>query len=149
MSFKLYIKSFLGQEKTIELLEGWSPFSCKEKVKKKNWLKNKSPLSIDQKKEFEMNPALEREGPLASTSSKPAPEISKDKPKGPRKKQKGPKSHHIKAKGKVNWHRPYPKGYRIPKLEPSGVDNVFNMARTLMEFTANEQERMTRFFPCK
>ncbi|MBW0560772.1 hypothetical protein O181_100487 [Austropuccinia psidii MF-1] len=96
-----------------------------------------------------MNQALEKEGPLASTSSKPAPEISKDKPKGPWKKQKGPKSHHGKAKGKANWHRPYPKGYMIPKLEPSGVDNVFNMARTLMEFTVKEQERMTRFFPCK
>ncbi|MBW0564077.1 hypothetical protein O181_103792 [Austropuccinia psidii MF-1] len=36
-----------------------------------------------------------------------------------------------------------------PKLEPSAVDSVFNMARTLMEFTAKEQERMTRTFPRK
>ncbi|MBW0577627.1 hypothetical protein O181_117342 [Austropuccinia psidii MF-1] len=42
-----------------------------------------------------------------------------------------------------------PQGYRIPKLEPSAVDSVFNMARTLMEFTAKEQERMNRTFPCK
>ncbi|MBW0486683.1 hypothetical protein O181_026398 [Austropuccinia psidii MF-1] len=30
----LHIKSFLGQEKTIELLGGWSPLSCKEKSQK-------------------------------------------------------------------------------------------------------------------
>ncbi|MBW0591231.1 hypothetical protein O181_130946 [Austropuccinia psidii MF-1] len=108
-----------------------------------------SLLSIDQKKELEMTPALETEGPVASNSSKPAPEVFKDKPKGPQKKQKGPKRHQGKGKGKANWHRPYPQGYRIPKLEPSSVDSVFNMARTLIEFTAKEKERMNRTFPRK
>ncbi|MBW0574851.1 hypothetical protein O181_114566 [Austropuccinia psidii MF-1] len=71
MNSYLHIKSFLGQEKTIEVLGGWSPFSCKDKVKKiKNWLNNKSLLSIDQKKELEMTPALETEDPVASTSSR-------------------------------------------------------------------------------
>ncbi|MBW0585606.1 hypothetical protein O181_125321 [Austropuccinia psidii MF-1] len=96
-----------------------------------------------------MTPALETEAPVASTSSKPAPEVSKDKPKGPQKKQRGPKNHQGKGKGKANWHRPYPQGYRIPELEPSAVDSVFNMARTLMEFTAKEKERMNRTFPRK
>ncbi|MBW0510334.1 hypothetical protein O181_050049 [Austropuccinia psidii MF-1] len=114
-----------------------------------NWLKNQSLLSIDQKKESEMTPALEKEGPVVSTRSKPAPEMSKDKPKGPQKKQKGPKNHQGKGKGKANWHRTYPQGYRIPKMEPSAMDSVFNMARTLMEFTAKEKKRMNRTFPCK
>ncbi|MBW0567986.1 hypothetical protein O181_107701 [Austropuccinia psidii MF-1] len=150
MNSYLHIKSFLGQEKTIELLGGWSPLSCKEKVKNiKYWLNNQSPLSIDQNKELGMTPALETEGPVASTSSKPAPEVSKDKSKGPQKKQRGPKNHQGKVKGKANWHRPYPQGYRSPKLEPSAVDSVFNMARTLMEFTAKEQERIIRTFPQK
>ncbi|MBW0590860.1 hypothetical protein O181_130575 [Austropuccinia psidii MF-1] len=119
MNFYLHIKSFLGKEKTIELLRGWSPLSCKDKVKNiKNWLKNQSLLSIDQKKELKRTPALEAEAPVASTSSKPAPEVSKDKPKGPQKKQRGPKNHQGKGKGKANWHRPYPQGYKIPKLEP-------------------------------
>ncbi|MBW0580468.1 hypothetical protein O181_120183 [Austropuccinia psidii MF-1] len=96
-----------------------------------------------------MTPALETEGPVASTSSKPAPEVSKDKPKGPQKKQRGPKNHHGMGKGKANWHRPYPQGCRIPKLEPSTSDSVFNMARTLMEFIAKEQEKMNRTFPLK
>ncbi|MBW0544141.1 hypothetical protein O181_083856 [Austropuccinia psidii MF-1] len=74
MNSYLHIKSFLRQEKNIELLGGWIPWSCKDKVKKiKNWLNNQSFLSIDQKKELEMTPALETEGPLVSTSSKPAP----------------------------------------------------------------------------
>ncbi|MBW0590357.1 hypothetical protein O181_130072 [Austropuccinia psidii MF-1] len=96
-----------------------------------------------------MTSDLETEAPVASTSSKPAPEVSKDKPKAPQKKQRGPKNHQSKEKGKENWHRTYPQGYRIPKLEPSAVDSVFNMARTLMEFTAKEQERMKRTFPKK
>ncbi|MBW0593048.1 hypothetical protein O181_132763 [Austropuccinia psidii MF-1] len=139
MNFYLNINNFLGQEKKIELLGGYSTLSCKYKFKEmKNWFQNQSLLSIDQKRELEMAPALE-EVPVASTSSKPAPETSKEKPKGPHEKKKGPKSHQGKGKGKENWHRPYPQGYRIPKLEPSAVESVFNMARTLMKFTAKEQ----------
>ncbi|MBW0501078.1 hypothetical protein O181_040793 [Austropuccinia psidii MF-1] len=150
MNSYLHIKSFLGQEKTIELLRGWSPFSCKGKVKiMKDWLKNQSLLSIDQREELEMTPGFETEAPVASTSSKPAPEVSNDKPKGPQNKQRGPKNHQSKGKGKVNWHRPYPQGYRIPKLEPSAMDSVLNMARTLMEFTTKEKERMNKAFPRK
>ncbi|MBW0581324.1 hypothetical protein O181_121039 [Austropuccinia psidii MF-1] len=88
-----------------------------------------------------MAPALE-EGPVASTSSKPAPEASKEK-------LKGLQNHQGKGKGKENWCRPYQQGYRIPKLEPSAMDSVFNMARTLMEFTSKEQEKMNRTFPHK
>ncbi|MBW0573008.1 hypothetical protein O181_112723 [Austropuccinia psidii MF-1] len=132
MNSYLHIKSFLGQEKTMELLGGWSPLFCKDKAKKvKNLLKNQSLLSVEQKKELEMTPALE-EGPVAFTRSKPAPEASKEKPKGPQKKEKGPKNHQGKGKGIANLNRPYQQGYRIPKLEPSAVDSVFNMARTLM-----------------
>ncbi|MBW0547010.1 hypothetical protein O181_086725 [Austropuccinia psidii MF-1] len=149
MNSYLHIKSFLGQEKTIEFLGACIPLSCKDKVKKiKNWFKNQIVLSIDQKKELEMSPALE-EGPVASTSSKPAPQTSKEDFKGPQKKKKGPNNHQGKGKCKEIWHRPYPQGYRIPKLEPSAVDSVFNMARTLMELTAKEQERMNRTLPCK
>ncbi|MBW0562404.1 hypothetical protein O181_102119 [Austropuccinia psidii MF-1] len=136
MNSYLHIKSFLGQEKSLELSGGWSPLSCKEKVKKiKNLLKKQSLLSINKKKELEMTPALETEGHVASTSSKPAPEVSKDKPKGPQKKKKGPKNHQGTGKGQANWNRPYPQEYMIFKLEPSTVDSVFNLAKSPMEFT--------------
>ncbi|MBW0465210.1 hypothetical protein O181_004925 [Austropuccinia psidii MF-1] len=94
-----------------------------------------------------MTPALEKEGPVASTSFKPDAEPPKNMPKGPQKKQRGPKSNQVK--GKANCHRTYPQGYRIPKLEPSAVDSVFSLPRTLMEFTAQDQERMNRNFPWK
>ncbi|MBW0506939.1 hypothetical protein O181_046654 [Austropuccinia psidii MF-1] len=103
MNSYLHIKSVLGQEKTIETLGDWSPLSCKDKdTNINNWLKNQSLLSIDQKKDLEMTPALETEGPVASTSCKPTPEVSKPKPKGPQKKQKGPKNHQGKGKGNAN-----------------------------------------------
>ncbi|MBW0585833.1 hypothetical protein O181_125548, partial [Austropuccinia psidii MF-1] len=140
MKSYLHIKSFMGQEKTIVLLGGWSPFSFKEKVKKiNNWLNKQSLLSIDQKKELETTPALNKEGPVVSTSSKTAPNQHKDKPKGPEKKQRGPRNNQGKGKGKANWHRLYPKGYKIPKLIPSAMENVFNMDGTLMELTAKKQ----------
>ncbi|MBW0574903.1 hypothetical protein O181_114618 [Austropuccinia psidii MF-1] len=75
-------------------------------------------------------------GPSGIYQLQPAPEGSKDKPKGP-------KNHQGKGKSKANWHRPYPQGYRIPKLEPSFMD------RTLMEFTAKEKERMNQTVPRK
>ncbi|MBW0556936.1 hypothetical protein O181_096651 [Austropuccinia psidii MF-1] len=70
MNSYLHIRSFLVQEKTIELLGGWSPLSFKDKVKNiNNWFKNQSLLSVDQKKELKMTLALEKEGPMAPTSS--------------------------------------------------------------------------------
>ncbi|MBW0568346.1 hypothetical protein O181_108061 [Austropuccinia psidii MF-1] len=58
-------------------------------------------------------------------------------------------NHQSQGKGKANCHRPYTQGYRSPKLEPSAMDSVFNMARSLMEFSAKEKERMNRTFPNK
>ncbi|MBW0526778.1 hypothetical protein O181_066493, partial [Austropuccinia psidii MF-1] len=124
MNSYLHIKSFLGQEKNLERL-------------------------ADQKRELEMTQALETEGPVASISYKPAPEVSKNKPKGSQKKQRGLKTHQGKGKDKANWHRPYPQGYRTPKLEHSAMDSVFDMARTLMEFPVKENERRHRTFPHK
>ncbi|MBW0485814.1 hypothetical protein O181_025529 [Austropuccinia psidii MF-1] len=97
----LHIQRFLGQEKTIELLGGWSPLSCKGKVTKiKNWLKKQSILSIDQKKELEMTPALETEGQVASTSSKHLQKCSKTSPKNLRRRRKVPRTIKERAKAK-------------------------------------------------
>ncbi|MBW0470349.1 hypothetical protein O181_010064 [Austropuccinia psidii MF-1] len=96
-----------------------------------------------------MTPALEKEGSIASTSSKPAPEVSRDKLKGSHKRKRGPKKNQGKGKFKANWHRPYPQGYRIPKLEPSAMESVFNRTRNLMDFTEKEQKWINTTFPCK
>ncbi|MBW0472087.1 hypothetical protein O181_011802 [Austropuccinia psidii MF-1] len=102
----------------------------------KNWLNNQSLSSVYTKKELEMTPSLEKGGPLASTSSKPTPELPKNNPKGPQQRQRVPKSNQGKGKGKENSHRPYPPGYRIPRLEALAMESVFNVARSLIEFTA-------------
>ncbi|MBW0481595.1 hypothetical protein O181_021310 [Austropuccinia psidii MF-1] len=95
------------------------------------------------------DPSFGEGRPVATTSSNPAPEVSKENPKGPQRKQMGPKRNQGQLKGKSNWHRCYPQGDRIPKLEPSARDNVFNMARTLIKFTTKEKERMNWYFSRK
>ncbi|MBW0470442.1 hypothetical protein O181_010157 [Austropuccinia psidii MF-1] len=70
MNFYLHIKSFLSQEKTIESLGGCIPLSCNDKLKKKDWLKNQSILSIYQKRKIIMSQYLEKEGPVLQTSSR-------------------------------------------------------------------------------
>ncbi|MBW0481008.1 hypothetical protein O181_020723 [Austropuccinia psidii MF-1] len=92
-----------------------------------------------------MTPSLEKEWLVVSTYSRTV----QKKPKGPQKKQIGPENNQGKGKGKANWHRPYPQGYRIPQLEPLSMDSVFNMARNYMDFTDKEQKMINRTFPCK
>ncbi|MBW0593446.1 hypothetical protein O181_133161 [Austropuccinia psidii MF-1] len=63
--------------------------------------------------------------------------------KTPKSNQKG------NQKAKPKWNKPYPQNYRIPKKEKTAMDNVFNMARTLMEFKNKEEKRMNQSFPKK
>ncbi|MBW0551093.1 hypothetical protein O181_090808 [Austropuccinia psidii MF-1] len=78
-----------------------------------------------------MTPDLEKEGPVRSTRSKPAPEVSKDKRKGSQKKQRGLKNNQGKGKAKANIHRPYPQRYRIPKLD-SQLWTVYSICPKLL-----------------
>ncbi|MBW0481739.1 hypothetical protein O181_021454 [Austropuccinia psidii MF-1] len=70
--------------------------------------------------------------------------LNKDK-KIPKRNQKGKQKEKGKAKSK--WNKPYPQNYRIPKEEKTAMNNVFNMARTLMEFKNKEDERLNQSFP--
>ncbi|MBW0578676.1 hypothetical protein O181_118391 [Austropuccinia psidii MF-1] len=104
----------------------------------KNWLKNQSLLSVYKKKELEMTPAWE-EGPVASTSSR---DIQREAQRTSEKEKRS--------------QEPSGEGQRQSKLAqtlPTRVQDpqigAFNMARTLMEFTAKEHKRMKRTFPCK
>ncbi|MBW0578958.1 hypothetical protein O181_118673 [Austropuccinia psidii MF-1] len=55
----------------------------------------------------------------ASTSAKQSQSNPKDQPEG-------------QAKGKAKWNNTYQQNYRIPKKEKTSMDNVFDMARTLI-----------------
>ncbi|MBW0501296.1 hypothetical protein O181_041011 [Austropuccinia psidii MF-1] len=113
MNFYLYIKSFLGQEKTIDLLVGCSSLSSKDNVKKiKNWLKNQSVLSIDQKKELEMTPDLEKEGPVSSTSSRSVQRQAQRTSEETERSQEPSR----KGKRKIQLAQTLPKGVQDPPI---------------------------------
>ncbi|MBW0509728.1 hypothetical protein O181_049443 [Austropuccinia psidii MF-1] len=99
-------------------------------------LQRKSPTDkslVKKPKNFIRGPEEEvcpREATQASTS-KNRPQQVPNKPKQtPKTIQKGKKKAEGEAKPK--WNKPYPENYRIPKKEKMAMDNVFNMATTLM-----------------
>ncbi|MBW0472369.1 hypothetical protein O181_012084 [Austropuccinia psidii MF-1] len=65
-----------------------------------------------------------------------APVASTRKPQAKNPSQEGKKNK------KKNLRKTYSPSYRIPKNQKDAIDNVFNMARTLMEFKEKEEQRM-------
>ncbi|MBW0589808.1 hypothetical protein O181_129523 [Austropuccinia psidii MF-1] len=77
-------------------------------------------------------------------SKEEAPVASTSKPQANQLPQEGKKNK------KKNWRKPYSPSYRIPKIKKGAMDNVFNIARTLMEFKDKEEQRMRKpHFPNK
>ncbi|MBW0518708.1 hypothetical protein O181_058423 [Austropuccinia psidii MF-1] len=61
-----------------------------------------------------------------------------------------PQANPLPQEGKKNWRKPYFPSYRISKIQKHAMENVFNMARTLMEFKDKEEKRMRQpHFPKK
>ncbi|MBW0587601.1 hypothetical protein O181_127316 [Austropuccinia psidii MF-1] len=115
------LKRFLKEEKIVRYSNGCNPLSSKPQIKKIKEYHAK-------KKE-----ATKEEAPVASTS----------------KPQANPLPQEGKRQEK-NWRKPYSPSYRIPKIQKDAMDNVFNMARTLMEFKDKEEQRMRQpHFPKK
>ncbi|MBW0514942.1 hypothetical protein O181_054657 [Austropuccinia psidii MF-1] len=108
------LKKFLKQEEIVRYPNGWNPLSYKPQIKKMKEYHAK-------KKE-----ATKEEAPVASTS----------KPQAKPLPQKGKKNM------KKNMRKPYSPIYRIPKIQNNAMDNVFNMARTSMEFKDKEEQGM-------
>ncbi|MBW0525258.1 hypothetical protein O181_064973 [Austropuccinia psidii MF-1] len=102
-------------------------------------------LSEDQKKKLtqgkENSPV---EAPQASTSKTLPQQVPKKPKRTPKTNQKGKQK--AKGKAKPKWNKPYPQNYRIPKKEKTAMDNVLNMARTLMEFKNKEEERSCKSY---
>ncbi|MBW0510977.1 hypothetical protein O181_050692, partial [Austropuccinia psidii MF-1] len=87
------------------------------------------------------------EAPQASTSKDPPQQVPKKPKKTSEINQKGKQKAQGKAKPK--WNMSYLQNYRIPKKENTGMDNVFSMARILMEFTNKKEEILSQSFPKK
>ncbi|MBW0591410.1 hypothetical protein O181_131125 [Austropuccinia psidii MF-1] len=82
----------------------------------------------------EKKQASKEEAPVASTSKPQASQIPQE---GKKNKKK-------------NWRKPYFPSYRIPKIQKDAMENLFKMARNLMEFKDKEEQRMRKYhFPKK
>ncbi|MBW0558026.1 hypothetical protein O181_097741 [Austropuccinia psidii MF-1] len=116
------LKKFLKEEEIVRYSNGWNPLSSKPQIKKiKEYLAKKK----EETKE---------EAPVASTS----------------KPQANPIPQEGKKNKKKNRKKPYSPSYRIPKIQKDAMENVFNMARTLIEFKNKEEQRMRQpHFPKK
>ncbi|MBW0502842.1 hypothetical protein O181_042557 [Austropuccinia psidii MF-1] len=122
INFWNILKKFLKEEKIVRYSNGWSPLSSKPQIKKIKYYHTK-------KKE-----ASKEEACVASTS----------KPQANQLPQEGKKNK------KNNWRKPYFQSYRFPKIQKDAMENVSNMARTLMEFKEKEEKRMRQHqFPKK
>ncbi|MBW0515888.1 hypothetical protein O181_055603 [Austropuccinia psidii MF-1] len=115
------LKKFLKEDEIVRYSNGWSPLSSKPQIKTMKEYHAK-------KRE-----AAKEEAQVASTRKPQANPF-------PREKQNK----------KGNWRNPYSPRYRIPKIKKYAMDNVFNMARTLIELKDKEEQRMRKHhFPKK
>ncbi|MBW0564351.1 hypothetical protein O181_104066 [Austropuccinia psidii MF-1] len=116
------IKVFLKEEEIVRYSNGWNPLSSEPQIKNIKEYHSK-------KRE-----ATKEEAPVASTS----------------KAQANPLAQEGKKNEKKSWRKPYFPTYRIPKVQKDSMENIFNMARTLMEFKDKEEQIMRQpHFPKK
>ncbi|MBW0539546.1 hypothetical protein O181_079261, partial [Austropuccinia psidii MF-1] len=119
INYYLTVRKLMGHPNTCKLLDGWHPL-----MEKKNmilltakWSKNNPPPP---KK-------VPKTAPVASSSNS-------NVKKQPQAQNKG--------KGKAPATKPYSQGYRIPKIQQDSMENVFQMARAMMELQKKEEARL-------
>ncbi|MBW0565477.1 hypothetical protein O181_105192 [Austropuccinia psidii MF-1] len=119
MNSYLTVRKFLGHPNTCKLLNGWHPLMEKKNMMllTAEWRKNSPPPPKQ----------VPRPAPVARSS------ISNVK-KQPQAQKKG--------KGEAPAPKPYSQGYRIPNIQQDAIENVFQMARTMMELQKKEEDRL-------
>ncbi|MBW0554210.1 hypothetical protein O181_093925 [Austropuccinia psidii MF-1] len=111
-------------------------------------VENQSMFSEYQKKKLDQGKENSPvEAPQASTSNIPPQKVPNNPKPTPKTNQK--RKQKAKGKAKPKCNKPYLQNYRIPKKEKTAMDNVFDMARALMEFKTKEKERLDQYFPKK
>ncbi|MBW0554997.1 hypothetical protein O181_094712 [Austropuccinia psidii MF-1] len=105
-------------------------------------------LSEDQKKKLaqgkENSPV---EAPQVSTSKILPQQVPKKPKQAPKTNKEGKQK--AKGKEKPKRNKPYLQNYMIPRKEKAAMDNVFNMARTVIKFKNKEEEILRQSFPKK
>ncbi|MBW0536999.1 hypothetical protein O181_076714 [Austropuccinia psidii MF-1] len=116
------LQSFLKEEEIMRYFNGWNPLSSKPQIKKIKEYHSKN------------KEASKEDAPVASTRK---PQVNQPPQEGKKKK-------------KNNCRKPYSPSYRIPKIQKDAMDNVFNMARTFLEFKEKDEQRTRKpLFPKK
>ncbi|MBW0504864.1 hypothetical protein O181_044579 [Austropuccinia psidii MF-1] len=119
MNSYLTVRKFLNNPHICKLLNGWNPF-----MERKNMIL----LTEEWRKINPSDPKqVPKTAPVASSSNCNV--------------KKQPQSQN-KGKGKAPATNPYSKGYRIPKIQQDAMENVFQIARTMMELQKKEEARV-------
>ncbi|MBW0551931.1 hypothetical protein O181_091646 [Austropuccinia psidii MF-1] len=119
MNFHLTVRKFLGPPNTCTLPNGCHPF-----MENKNMIL----LTAELRKNNPPPPKqLQKTAPVASRSNS-------NVKKQPQAQNKG--------KGKAPATQPYSQGYRITKIQQDVMENIFQMARTIMELQKKSKARL-------
>ncbi|MBW0541042.1 hypothetical protein O181_080757 [Austropuccinia psidii MF-1] len=89
--------------------------------------KNMIPLTAELRKN---NPAPPKQVPKTAPIARSSNSNVKKQPQAPNK-----------GKGKEPATKPYSQGYRIPNIQQDAMENVFQMAITMMELQKKEEAR--------
>ncbi|MBW0505249.1 hypothetical protein O181_044964 [Austropuccinia psidii MF-1] len=116
MNSYLTVRRFLGHPNTFKLLNGWNKWMEKKNtiLLKAEWRKN--------------NPPPPKQVPKTSPVARRSNSNAKKEPQAQNK-----------GKGKAPATKPYSQGYRIPKAQQDGMENLFQMARKMMELQKKEE----------
>ncbi|MBW0592269.1 hypothetical protein O181_131984 [Austropuccinia psidii MF-1] len=119
MNSYLTVRKFLTHPSTFKLLTEWHSLMEKNNMilLTAEWKKNNPP------------PPKKVPSPEAVASSS-----NSNMKKQPQAQNKG--------KGKAPATKPYSQGYRIPKIQQDVMENLFQMARTMMELQKKEEARL-------
>ncbi|MBW0496752.1 hypothetical protein O181_036467 [Austropuccinia psidii MF-1] len=119
MNSYLTVGKFLGHPNTCKLLNGWHPLMEKQNMMllTAEWRENNPPPPKQ----------VPKTAPIASRSNSNV--------------KRQPKAQN-KGKGKAPATKLYSQGKRIPKIQQDAIENVFQMARTMMDLQKKEEARL-------
>ncbi|MBW0590089.1 hypothetical protein O181_129804 [Austropuccinia psidii MF-1] len=119
MNSYLTVRKFLGHPNTSKLLNGWHPLMEKKSI---------MLLTLEWRKN---NPPPPKKVPKTAPVARSSNSNVKKQPQAPNKR-----------KGKAPATKPYSQGYRIPNIQKDAMENVFQMARAMIELQKKEQARL-------
>ncbi|MBW0553120.1 hypothetical protein O181_092835 [Austropuccinia psidii MF-1] len=119
MDSYLIVRKFLGHPNTCKLLNGWNQL-----------MENKNMMLLTAAWR-ENNPPPPKKLPKTAQVARSSHSNVKNQPQAQNM-----------GKGRAPATKPYSQGYRIPKIQQNGMENVCQMARKMMELQKKEEARL-------